>query len=72
MPKLRYRVAQAVILLAFAVLTSAQESRMLQEKPVAQAGSPAQNPLSIAKPIKVYLAGDSTMSNKEVKAYPET
>lgn len=24
------------------------------------------------KPIKVYLVGDSTMSVKEVKAYPET
>lgn len=45
---------------------------MQQEKPAEQAGSPAQNRLSTEKPIKVYLAGDSTMSNKEVKAYPET
>lgn len=28
--------------------------------------------LSPGKPIKVYLIGDSTMSVKEVKAYPET
>jgi lysophospholipase L1-like esterase len=52
-------------------------SSLAQTAPSPQSSAPSQkSPAPVVAPqarsIKVYLIGDSTMSNKEVRAYPET
>ena len=75
----RWRVVQAVILLAIAGALSAQQKPSHEDTPTHQerpAGDQPRNkeqdPAASVKPVTVFLAGDSTMSRKEVKAYPET
>ena len=75
----RWRVAQAVILLAIAGALSARQKPSHEDTPTHQerpAGDQPRNkeqdPAASVKPVTVFLAGDSTMSRKEVKAYPET
>jgi lysophospholipase L1-like esterase len=78
MSKPAFRIVQAIILFAMAGALCAQQkpsnqdNRLDQEKSAEPSRGQTQNPVAAAKTVTIFLAGDSTMSNKEVKAYPET
>jgi lysophospholipase L1-like esterase len=60
------------LLLVIPTSSPAQTAPSPQNSAPSQRSVPAPNAAPQPKNIKVYLIGDSTMSNKEVRAYPET
>jgi lysophospholipase L1-like esterase len=67
-----YRIAGGAGLLLLATCVAAQQASSLPQGTVSHAGSPPPSSAAPLRNIKVYLIGDSTMSIKEVRAYPET
>jgi len=62
----------ALLLLLLTPLPAQQTSAPSQNSTPQPSSAPAPNAIPQPRNIKVYLIGDSTMSIKEVRAYPET
>src|SRR5215471_12388875 len=74
MPDCFLRIAATAGLLFLAASVPAQQPALPAQNQAAHADNSASSKSTVQLPknIKVYLIGDSTMSVKEVQAYPET